>query len=59
MGQLYYCEDCNTVLCVWCNKYWNSVQDLAGVNEVLCREILLRKNAKGNTVIGRFNANKY
>ena len=58
MAQLYYCADCNTVLCVWYNKYWHSVQDLAVVKDVLCRDILLRENAKGNTIIGRFNANK-
>ena len=57
-AQWYYCENCNTVLCFWCNKSWHSVQDLAGVKDVMCREILLRKNAKGNSVVGIFHANK-
>ena len=58
MAQLSYCSSCNTVFCVWCNKYWHSVQALAGVKDNLCQDILLRNNAKGNTVIGTFNANK-
>ena len=49
MAQFSYCADCNTVLFFWCNKYWRSVQCLAGVKEVLCLDILLRKNSKGNT----------
>ena len=46
MAQLSYRAYCNTMLCVWCNKYWRSVLDLVGIKEVLFREIILRKNAK-------------
>ena len=58
MAQLSHFAYCNTVLCVWCNKSWHSVQDLAGVKDVLCQEILLHKNAKGNSIEGSFHANK-
>ena len=58
MAHFYYCEDCNIVLCVLCNKSWHSVQYIAGVKDVLCQEILLRNNSKGNSVVGRFRANK-
>ena len=59
MAQLPYCAYFNTVLCVWCNKSWRNVQDLVGVKDVLCQEIILRKNARGNTVVGRFHDNRY
>ena len=58
MVQLSYCEYFSTVLCVWCNKSWHIFQNLAGLNYVLGREIILRKNSKGNTKIGRFNVKK-
>ena len=58
MAQLSCCAYFKTVLCVWCNKSWHSVKDLAGVKDVLCREIIVRNNSKGNTIISRFDANK-
>ena len=58
MSQFSYCEDYNTLLCVWYNNSWKSVQYLAGVKGILCREILLRRNAKRNSILGRYHANK-
>ena len=58
MAQLSNCAYCNTVLCVCCNKSWHGVQDLVVVKDVLCQEILLHKNAKGNSIEGSFHANK-
>ena len=52
-----YCADFNTLFCVWCNNSCHIVQYLAGIKEVMFQEILLSRNAKGNTVICIFNAN--
>ena len=49
------CEGCNVVLCVWCFKSFHTVKDLEARRDMICLEIVARKNSWGLSSSG-FNS---